>query len=74
MYLLPKGRAWMNRASKTRVSVWNVSDKHPGTISFSLSMASLLLWPCFIQLMNVLFPLGYNASDSDSDESKGDAK
>jgi len=41
-----KGRAWMNRASKTRVSVWNVSDKHPG----------------------------YNASDSDSDESKGDAK
>ncbi|KAL3521274.1 hypothetical protein ACH5RR_019423 [Cinchona calisaya] len=25
-----KGRAWMNRASRTRSSVWKVSDKHPG--------------------------------------------
>ncbi|KAF3964967.1 hypothetical protein ACB098_06G135300 [Castanea mollissima] len=41
-----KGRAWISKASKSRVSVWNVSDKHPG----------------------------YNASDSDSDESKGKAK
>ncbi|XP_057981055.1 uncharacterized protein LOC131166472 [Malania oleifera] len=41
-----KGRAWMTRASKSRSSVWKVSDKHPG----------------------------YNASDSDSDELKVDAK
>ncbi|KAL7229241.1 hypothetical protein ACSBR2_007860 [Camellia fascicularis] len=41
-----KGRAWMSRASRSRSSVWKVSDKHPG----------------------------YNASDSDSDEMKGDAK
>lgn len=25
-----KGRAWMNRASKSRVLVWNLSEKHPG--------------------------------------------
>ncbi|KAG7999174.1 hypothetical protein I3843_01G294400 [Carya illinoinensis] len=41
-----KGRTWITRASKNRVLVWNVSNKHPG----------------------------YNASDSDSDESKGDEK
>ncbi|KDP22810.1 hypothetical protein JCGZ_00397 [Jatropha curcas] len=40
-----KGRIWMTRASRTRSSVWKVSDKHPG----------------------------YNASDSDSDELKGDS-
>lgn len=40
-----KGRIWMTRASRTRSSVWKVSDKHPG----------------------------YNASDSDSDEVKGDS-
>ncbi|KAJ9694090.1 hypothetical protein PVL29_009868 [Vitis rotundifolia] len=40
-----KGRVWMTRASRTRSSVWKVSDKHPG----------------------------YNASDSDSDELKGDS-
>ncbi|KAJ0045019.1 hypothetical protein Pint_06612 [Pistacia integerrima] len=39
-----KGRAWINRASKSRSSAWKVSDKPPG----------------------------YNASDSDSDELKGD--
>ncbi|GAV80841.1 LOW QUALITY PROTEIN: hypothetical protein CFOL_v3_24301, partial [Cephalotus follicularis] len=36
---------WMTRASRTRSSVWKVSEKHPG----------------------------YNASDSDSDELKGDS-
>ncbi|CAK9135857.1 unnamed protein product [Ilex paraguariensis] len=41
-----KGRAWISRASKSRSSVWKVSDKHPG----------------------------YNASDSDSDDMKVDAK
>ncbi|XP_058073545.1 uncharacterized protein LOC131222483 [Magnolia sinica] len=41
-----KGRAWFTKASKSRSSVWKVSDKHPG----------------------------YNASDSDSDELKGDLK
>ncbi|KAL2526711.1 hypothetical protein Adt_11765 [Abeliophyllum distichum] len=41
-----KGRAWINRASKSRSSVWKVGDKHPG----------------------------YNASDSDSDNSKEHAK
>ncbi|XP_058110491.1 uncharacterized protein LOC131253486 [Magnolia sinica] len=41
-----KGKAWITKASKSRSSVWKVSDKHPG----------------------------YNASDSDSDESKGDLK
>ncbi|CAI9762281.1 unnamed protein product [Fraxinus pennsylvanica] len=41
-----KGRAWINRASKSRSSVWKVGDKHPG----------------------------YNASDSDSDNSKEPAK
>ncbi|KAK9283150.1 hypothetical protein L1049_011381 [Liquidambar formosana] len=41
-----KGRAWISKASRTRSSVWKVSDKHPG----------------------------YNASDSDSDDMKGDAK
>ncbi|KAB1224515.1 hypothetical protein CJ030_MR2G016404 [Morella rubra] len=40
-----KGRVWITRASRTRSSVWKVSDKHPG----------------------------YNASDSDSDELKGDS-
>ncbi|EEF41524.1 uncharacterized protein LOC8259499 isoform X1 [Ricinus communis] len=25
-----KGRAWINRASKSRVSAWKVSDKRPG--------------------------------------------
>ncbi|CAI9772188.1 unnamed protein product [Fraxinus pennsylvanica] len=25
-----KGRAWINRASKSRSSVWKVGDKHPG--------------------------------------------
>ncbi|GMN40481.1 hypothetical protein TIFTF001_009713 [Ficus carica] len=40
-----KGRIWMTRASRTRSSVWKVSDKRPG----------------------------YNASDSDSDEPKGDS-
>ncbi|KAF5737271.1 polynucleotide 5'-hydroxyl-kinase nol9 isoform X1 [Tripterygium wilfordii] len=40
-----KGRIWMTRASRTRSSVWKVSDKRPG----------------------------YNASDSDSDELKGDS-
>ncbi|XVE69500.1 hypothetical protein DITRI_Ditri09bG0156900 [Diplodiscus trichospermus] len=40
-----KGRAWIGKASRSRSSVWKVSDKHPG----------------------------YNASDSDSDEVKGDA-
>ncbi|KAF8396991.1 hypothetical protein HHK36_018629 [Tetracentron sinense] len=25
-----KGRAWITKASKSRSSVWNVSDKHPG--------------------------------------------
>ncbi|XP_038701558.1 uncharacterized protein LOC119998327 [Tripterygium wilfordii] len=39
------GRIWMTRASRTRSSVWKVSDKRPG----------------------------YNASDSDSDELKGDS-
>ncbi|XP_065870619.1 uncharacterized protein [Euphorbia lathyris] len=39
-----KGLAWHNRASKSRASVWKVSDKRPG----------------------------YNASDSDSDETKDD--
>lgn len=41
-----KGRAWINRASRSRSSVWKVGEKHPG----------------------------YNASDSDSDEAKEDAK
>ncbi|XP_059666809.1 uncharacterized protein LOC132312453 isoform X1 [Cornus florida] len=41
-----KGRAWISKASKSRSSVWKVSDKHPG----------------------------YNASDSDSDDVKNDAK
>ncbi|KAI3458475.1 hypothetical protein Pfo_015138 [Paulownia fortunei] len=41
-----KGRAWINRASKSRSSVWKVGEKHPG----------------------------YNASDSDSDDAKEDAK
>ncbi|EOY17643.1 hypothetical protein QUC31_006828 [Theobroma cacao] len=41
-----KGLAWIGKASRSRSSVWKVSDKHPG----------------------------YNASDSDSDELKGDAK
>lgn len=41
-----KGRAWINRASKSRSSVWKVCDKQPG----------------------------YNASDSDSDDTKADAK
>ncbi|KAH6762846.1 hypothetical protein C2S52_020279 [Perilla frutescens var. hirtella] len=41
-----KGRAWINRASRSRTSVWKVGDKHPG----------------------------YNASDSDSDDAKEDAK
>ncbi|KAK1562608.1 hypothetical protein Q3G72_014744 [Acer saccharum] len=40
-----KGRLWMTRASRTRSSVWKVSDKRPG----------------------------YNASDSDSDELKGES-
>ncbi|KAI5325999.1 hypothetical protein L3X38_035073 [Prunus dulcis] len=39
------GRIWITRASRTRSSVWKVSDKQPG----------------------------YNASDSDSDELKGDS-
>ncbi|XP_008370215.1 uncharacterized protein [Malus domestica] len=39
------GRVWITRASRTRSSVWKVSDKQPG----------------------------YNASDSDSDELKGDS-
>ncbi|WCJ27961.1 hypothetical protein M5689_009674 [Euphorbia peplus] len=39
-----KGRAWMTRASRTRSSVWKVSEKRPG----------------------------YNASDSDSDETKAE--
>lgn len=25
-----KGRAWINRASRSRSSVWKVGDKHPG--------------------------------------------
>ncbi|KAL1559402.1 hypothetical protein AAHA92_09747 [Salvia divinorum] len=37
-----KGRAWINKASRSRSSVWKVGDKQPG----------------------------YNASDSDSDDSK----
>ncbi|XP_052201042.1 uncharacterized protein LOC127807339 [Diospyros lotus] len=41
-----KGRAWINRASRSRSSAWEVGDKPPG----------------------------YNASDSDSDDMKGDAK
>ncbi|CAA3033008.1 uncharacterized protein LOC111368525 [Olea europaea subsp. europaea] len=41
-----KGRAWINRASKSRSSVSKVGDKHPV----------------------------YNASDSDSDNSKEPAK
>ncbi|OMO75861.1 Sel1-like protein [Corchorus olitorius] len=41
-----KGRAWIGKASRSRSSVWKVSDKRPG----------------------------YNASDSDSDELKDDAK
>lgn len=28
-----QGHAWMNKASKSRASVWKVSDKPPGTIS-----------------------------------------
>ncbi|XP_022745932.1 uncharacterized protein LOC111296123 [Durio zibethinus] len=40
-----KGRAWIGKASRSRSSVWQVSDKHPG----------------------------YNASDSASEELKGDA-
>ncbi|EYU20083.1 hypothetical protein ABFS82_06G060800 [Erythranthe guttata] len=41
-----KAKAWINRASRTRSSVWKVGDKHPG----------------------------YNASDSDSDDPKEEAK
>ncbi|KAJ8764060.1 hypothetical protein K2173_004954 [Erythroxylum novogranatense] len=41
-----KGRAWINKASKGRCSVWKVGDKPPG----------------------------YAASDSDSEEAKGDTK
>ncbi|KAK8485244.1 hypothetical protein V6N13_062757 [Hibiscus sabdariffa] len=41
-----KGHAWIGKASRSRSSVWKVSDKHPG----------------------------YNASDSDSDEPRGDAQ
>ncbi|KAG5533570.1 hypothetical protein RHGRI_027681 [Rhododendron griersonianum] len=40
------GRAWLNRASKSRSSAWKVGDKQPG----------------------------YNASDSDSDDMKGETK
>uniref|UniRef100_A0A7N0TH82 Uncharacterized protein n=1 Tax=Kalanchoe fedtschenkoi TaxID=63787 RepID=A0A7N0TH82_KALFE len=40
-----KGRAWINKASKVRSSVWKVSEKRPG----------------------------YNASDSDSEDTKVDA-
>ncbi|KAF8402545.1 hypothetical protein HHK36_010630 [Tetracentron sinense] len=40
------GRGWIARASRSRSSVWKVSDKHPG----------------------------YNASDSDSDELKGETQ
>ncbi|CAM8878874.1 hypothetical protein QQ045_003652 [Rhodiola kirilowii] len=41
-----KGRAWINKASKVRSSVWKVSEKRPG----------------------------YNASDSDSENTKVDAE
>ncbi|XP_050212362.1 uncharacterized protein LOC126663182 [Mercurialis annua] len=41
-----KGRIWISKASRTRSSVWKLSDKRPG----------------------------YNASDSDSDEVKGDSQ
>ncbi|XP_002265673.1 uncharacterized protein LOC117920358 isoform X3 [Vitis riparia] len=35
-----KGRVWMTRASRTRSSVWKVSDKHPGA-AWSLPVCPL---------------------------------
>ena len=70
----------MSRASRVRSSVWKVSNKRPGSLSLSLSggvvcacmsvcasaHTHLLLSP----FVDCLTFVGYNASDSDSDESE----
>lgn len=35
--LKTQGRAWLNRASKSRSSAWKVGDKQPGTLYLSLT-------------------------------------
>lgn len=68
----------MTRASRTRTSVWKVSDKHPG-IPLSVSSLSSVAIISIIMIASALHFLvgnslsGYNASDSDSDELRGDS-
>ena len=63
----------MTRASRTRSSVWKVSDKHPGKyLSVSLCTILFIIISC-ASVCSGGSLLGYNASDSDSDELKGDS-
>lgn len=66
-----KGREWINRASKGRTSAWKVSNEHPGVHTLLLGQILDYFSLCLIDFY--LNSLGYNASDSDSDEAKGDA-
>jgi hypothetical protein len=73
-----KGSDWMSRASKRRMSVWKVSDKRPGTYTLLPSLPSsqwyFRVWLCLFYVTFIWTPLGYNASDSDSDEVEDDRK
>lgn len=75
----------MTRASRTRSSVWKVSDKHPGIhlsdsssstatiiLIITTTNTTMIILICFAWSIGDSV-LGYNASDSDSDELKGDS-
>ncbi|CAK9150455.1 unnamed protein product [Ilex paraguariensis] len=74
------GRFWMMRASRVRSSVWKVSHKRPGDLSFSLTapvscvctnaFGHIAAISCALYVLIDLILSGYNASDSDSDEVK----
>ena len=75
LFLAIQGRAWISRASKSRSSAWKVGDKHPGVLSLSLSFSFRpLIVALFVMIDVGWFLLGYNASDSDSDDLKNDEK
>lgn len=75
LILAIQGRAWISRASKSRSSALKVGDKHPGVLSLSLSFSFRpLIVALFVMIDVGWFLLGYNASDSDSDDLKNDEK
>lgn len=67
-----KSKFWLTKASRVRSSVWKVGDKRPGKPSAVVSSLSKLPSLFSFVILRDFFVwgvlLGYNASDSDSDE------